>query len=132
MRGTGGAARRPTRSDAEGARADLQNVDAIGGHGRATKADRLCVRAGLAALDGRRVDALSLYRDALRAWRDLGLSWDEALTAIDMATLLDPAEPEVRAAAERAHEILARLRARPFQDRLEAAMARTGAVVRQG
>jgi hypothetical protein len=49
----------------------------------------------------------------------------EALTAIDMATLLDPGEPEVRAAANRAREILAGLGARPFLNRLEAAMARS-------
>jgi hypothetical protein len=59
----------------------------------------------------------------LRAWRDLGCAWDEALAAIDMAMLLDPAEPEVRAAAERARDILVGLRARPFLERLEAAMA---------
>ena len=110
--------------DVEGARADLDALEEIGGHGRATKADRLSIRAGLAALEGRRADALSLYRDALRAWRDLGLPWDEALTTIDMAALVDPAEPEVRAAAGAAREILARLRAQPFLERLDAAMRR--------
>ena len=108
----GGATRFAARAalwmrDAEGARADLDTIDAIGGHGRAMKADRLSIRAGIAALDGRPAEALSLYREALRAWRDLGLALDEALTGIDMATLLDPAEPEVRAAADRAREILA-------------------------
>ena len=66
------------------------------------------------------------YRTALRNWRDLGLPFDEALTAIDMATLLDPAEPEVRAAAESARETLARLGAKPLLTRLEAALARPG------
>ena len=115
--------------DAEGAQADLDTADALGGHGRAMKADRLSIRAGIAALEGRPAEALSLYREALRAWRDLGLAWDEALTGIDMATLLDPAEPEVRTAAEAAREILARLRAGPFLERLDAAMARTGGAV---
>ena len=41
-----------------------------------------------------------------------------------MATLLDPANPEVRAAAERSREILVRLGATPFVERLEAALAR--------
>lgn len=40
-------------------------------------------------------------------------------------TLLDPGEPEVRAAADRAREILAGLGARSFLNRLEAAMARS-------
>lgn len=65
------------------------------------------------------------YRTALRSWRDLGLPFDEALTAVDMATLLDPADAEVRAAAESARETLGRLGARPFLTRLEAALART-------
>jgi hypothetical protein len=67
-----------------------------------------------------------LYRDALREWRDLGLLWDEALCGLDMATLLDPADPEVRAAADAAREILVRLEAAPFLARLDAAMARSG------
>ncbi len=48
--------------------------------------------------------------DAIRRFRDLELPVDEALTAIEMATLLDPAEPEVRAATQAAREILTRLR----------------------
>jgi hypothetical protein len=74
-------------------------------------------------LEGRPADALPFYREALRCWRDLDLAWDEALCAIDMATLLDPADPEVRAAAEAAHEILVRLGAAPFIARLAAALA---------
>ncbi len=42
-----------------------------------------------------------------------------------MAMLLDPTEPEVRAAAESAREILVRLEAAPFIARLDAAMARS-------
>ncbi len=109
--------------DREGARAELAAVDGLGRRGRAMDADRTVIRAGLAALDGHPHDALALYREALRVWRDLGLVWDEALCAIDMASLLDPGEPEVRGAAERAREILVLLRAQPFLERLEAAMA---------
>lgn len=41
-----------------------------------------------------------------------------------MATLLDPSEPEVRAVAESAREILVRLEANPFIARLDAATSR--------
>jgi hypothetical protein len=41
-----------------------------------------------------------------------------------MATVLDPSDPEVRAAADTARETLIRLRAQPFVERLDAAMAR--------
>jgi class 3 adenylate cyclase len=96
--------------------------------GAALSADILTIRAGLAALENRPADAMSLYRDALRAWQALGLQWDEALCSIDMASVLDPSEPEVRSAAEAARAILARLGAAPFLARLTTAMARTSAV----
>jgi tetratricopeptide (TPR) repeat protein len=120
-----GAARAALWSeDAAGAADNLAALDGSGFHGPAVEADRKTIRAGIAALDGRPGDAMALYREALRAWRDLGVPWDEALCAIDMATLLDPSEPEVRAAAEAAREILVRLEARPFIARLDAATSR--------
>ena len=109
--------------DTVGARDDLAVVDALSRRGRVIEADRTTIHAGLAALDDRPRDALGLYRDALRVWRDLGTVWDEALCVIDMASLLGPGEPEVQAAAERAREILVRLGAQPFIERLDAAMA---------
>jgi len=42
-----------------------------------------------------------------------------------MALLLDPAEPEVVEVAASTREILERLRARPYLERLEAALAQT-------
>jgi tetratricopeptide (TPR) repeat protein len=107
--------------DPASAAPDLAALEATGIHGPAIKARRTSIRAGLAALDGRPAEALSLYRDAIRRFRDLGLPVDEAFTAIEMATLLDPTESEVRAATDAAHEILTRLRGRPFLDQLKAA-----------
>jgi class 3 adenylate cyclase/tetratricopeptide (TPR) repeat protein len=110
-------------NDPEAARQDLTLVDGIARRGRAIDADRTTIRAGLAARDGLPHEALAIYRKAMNVWRDLGLVWDEALCAIDMASLLGPGEPEVVAAAERARETLVRLRATPFVERLDAAMA---------
>ncbi len=110
--------------DAAAASDDLAVLDAGGVHGPAIVADRRTIQAGITALEGRPADALTLYREALRAWRDLGLAWDEALCGLDMATLLNPTEPEVRAAAQAAREILVRLEAAPFLARLDAAMER--------
>jgi class 3 adenylate cyclase/tetratricopeptide (TPR) repeat protein len=110
--------------DLPAAREDLALFDAGGIHGPAADADRTTLRAGIAALDGRPAEALALYREALRAWRDLGLAWDEALCGIDMVTVLDPSEPEVGAVAESTREILTRLGARPFVERLNKAVAR--------
>jgi hypothetical protein len=109
--------------DTVAAREDLAALDATGFHGRVVEARRTTLRAGLAALEVDRVEALSLYRDALRSWRDLRLPWDEALTGVTMATLLDPTEPEVRVAVDSTREILVRLRATPFLERLDAAVA---------
>ncbi len=113
--------------DASGAAGDLAALDASGVHGPAVDADRKTIRAGIVALEGRPAEAITIYREALRAWRDLGLAWDEALCELDMATLLDPSEPEVRAAAESAREILVRLGAKPFIARLDAATSRAPA-----
>jgi hypothetical protein len=104
-------------------RSDLAALDSTTAHGRAVSARRTVVEAGIAALEGRSGEAIARYRTALRAFDDLGMPWDRALTAIDMATVLDPTDPEVREAAAAAREILARLGARPFLERLEAAMA---------
>ena len=103
---------------------DLAALDASGVHGPAVDADRKTIRAGIAALEGRPAEGMPLYREALRAWHDLDLAWDEALCGLDMATLLDPLEPEVRAAAGSAREILVRLGAKPFIARLDAATSR--------
>ncbi len=110
--------------DAAGAQEDLARLDARGLHGPTAELQRAGIRAGVAALEGRPIEALGLYRQASQGWRDVGFLWLEALIAIDMATLLDPTEPEVRAAADAARETLTRLGAEPFIKRLEAAMAR--------
>jgi len=110
--------------DADQVRRDLDILDASGIHGPAIEADRQTIRAGLAALEGRPADAIARYREALRAWRDLGLVWDEALAGIDMATLLEPSDPDTQAAAARSREILVRLGSAPVVERLEAALAR--------
>ena len=105
----------------------LGAIDTTGLHGPTIEADRTTMRAGLLALEGRTREALAAYRDVLRSWSDLGLAWDEALSGLDMAQLLDPAEPDVQAAAAASREILVRLRAAPFIARLDEAMARASA-----
>lgn len=109
--------------DAEGARADLAGLDGSGIHGAAIDNVRATLRAGITALEGRTAEALAGYRAANAAWRSLDLPWDGALTAIDMAHVLDRGLPEVRAAAAEARQILTRIGARPFLGQLEALVA---------
>jgi len=104
---------------------DLAALDSAGIHGLAIEADRATIRAGIAARQGRLGEALAGYRDALRSWAELGLAWDEALCGLDMALLLDPRDPDVRQIAESTREILVRLGAAPFIERLDAALAAT-------
>ncbi len=114
--------------DLDAAREDLAALDATGVHGGAVEADRRTIRAGIAALEGRAVEARAMYREAVRAWRDLGLTFDEALCGLDMALLLDPTDPEVQAATQASREIFVRLEAAPFIVRLDSAL--TGAPAR--
>ncbi|HEY4189409.1 MAG TPA: hypothetical protein VGM28_03230, partial [Candidatus Limnocylindrales bacterium] len=88
-------------------------------HGQAISVERVAMRAGLAALDGHAADAHAGYRDVLDSWRELGLAWDEAMTGLEMATVLDRSEPDVAAAIDRSIEIFDRIRARPFLERLQ-------------
>ena len=112
------AARAAIRAgDVAAAAGDLAAIEATGLRGPAIDARRAAIRAGLAALDGRGADAVPLYREANRRFRDSGLPLDEGLTAIEMATLLDPADPEVRAAVDAGRAILLELGARPLVER---------------
>ena len=110
--------------DGERAAAAIAALESTAAHGRVVDLNRRTILAGLVALEGRPRDALSAFCEALAGWRDLGSPWRVALTAITMATLLEPADPEVQAAAKAAREILVRLKAAPFIARLDAAMAR--------
>jgi hypothetical protein len=82
------------------------------------------LRAAIAALEGRTREAQALYRDALQNWRDLKVTWEEALTGLDMATVLDPTDPEVAAVIRSTREIMTRLGAKPYLEKLEAVAAR--------
>jgi hypothetical protein len=70
------------------------------------------LRAGLAAIEGRRDDALALYRSALAGYRSFGVRFSLALTIVDMARLLGPDDPAVRSVIDEAREILEELGAR--------------------
>jgi class 3 adenylate cyclase/tetratricopeptide (TPR) repeat protein len=107
--------------DAAAARKDLDALDALGVHGPAIEATRVGIRAGIAALEGRTTDALGLYRDALRAWRDLDVAVEGGMTAIDMNLLLDRTDPEVGEAARSARELFTRLGAVTLLERLDTA-----------
>ncbi|CAN5735216.1 hypothetical protein BH24CHL6_BH24CHL6_13310 [soil metagenome] len=101
------------------ARRALELLDATGQHGPALDTVRRCLDAGLMALSGRRAEARPIYGEVLRTSREMGLRLDEVLTAIDMLSTLGRDDPDARAAAERAREILAELGGSPLLKFLE-------------
>jgi class 3 adenylate cyclase/tetratricopeptide (TPR) repeat protein len=108
--------------DAPGAAATLALMDASGYRGPALSADRLVATAGIDALEGRGASGVAGYREALRAYRQLGLAFDEATAAVDIATLLPAGErdaPDIVVAIAAARETLERLGSRPFLERLD-------------
>ena len=112
--------------DVARAAAILADLDRSVIRGQAVDLDRVTLRAGIAALEGRRAEAITGYREALRGWQALGLAFDEALAGLDLALLLAPTEREMAegsAIVESTRAMLARLGARPLLARLDAAAA---------
>jgi tetratricopeptide (TPR) repeat protein len=109
------------------ARAALERLDATT-HGPAIAAAHQEIEAGLLALAADTSAATLRYRQALEAWRDLGLPWDEALTAIDMVVLIGVGSQDVEAAAAVARDTFARLGAVRLASRLADAMGWSGAM----
>ncbi|HUG30434.1 MAG TPA: adenylate/guanylate cyclase domain-containing protein [Candidatus Limnocylindria bacterium] len=94
--------------------------------GPVLEADRARIRAGIAALEGRTVESISLYREAIRSYRALSLRFEAAMAAIDVATVLpaqDRSIPEIEDWLDAARRELDRLGARPFADRLATVVA---------
>ena len=92
-------------------------------------ADRTRIAAGIAAVEGQSVEALAGFREALWAYRQLGLEFEEAAAVVDMAVLLPATAleaPDVAAALSAARDTLTRLRAAPFLTRLEQASTSDG------
>ena len=113
--------------DAADARRLVEQLQGIAFWGLALEADRAAMAAGVAALEGRGSESLAGYRDSLRAYRQLGLAFDEAAAVVDMATLLPAPErdaPDIVAAVAAARETLERLGARPFLARLDTSVGR--------
>jgi tetratricopeptide (TPR) repeat protein len=77
------------------------------------------LRAGLAALEGRRDDAVALYRSALAGFRSFGLRFSLALAIFDMAHLLGPGDPAVRSVIDEGRAILEELGAHTLLARMD-------------
>jgi class 3 adenylate cyclase/tetratricopeptide (TPR) repeat protein len=108
--------------DLDAARSDLRALDETGVHGGVIEIRRATIRAALAALEGRSREAAIAYRQAIRDFEDQHLAFDASLTALDMSAFVGMSEPEVGPIAAAAREFFARVGARPFVERLDAAV----------
>ena len=110
-------------ADIDALRGYRDALDATGFHGPVVEARRATMNAGIAALEGREREAVAAYLEALGAWRDLRIVWEEALTGLDMVTVLDHKLPEVHAVADSTRQIFERLGARPYLARLDSVLS---------
>ncbi|MGH2418313.1 MAG: AAA family ATPase [Candidatus Limnocylindria bacterium] len=78
--------------------------------------------AAVAALEGRTAEAIAGFHDARVRLERLEQMFEAATYVVDAAVLL-PGEPEVRAWAAEVRPLLEELRARPYLDRLDTALA---------
>jgi len=101
-------------------RADLAKIENSSLRGPTVDARAATVRAGIEALEGNTTKAIASYRDAIQAWHALDLTWDEALTGLDMVSVLDTDLPEVKVVAEATRKIFELLGAKPYLARLNA------------
>jgi hypothetical protein len=109
--------------DAIRARAVAERLDADpDAHSTVSRASRAAAWAGIAALEGRRDEAIADYRDALKGYREIGYDFQLARVELDMLMLLGRDLPEAHAAAEEARAVFERVGARPYLERLDAAI----------
>ncbi len=96
-------------------------LEAMGSlRGRWIDAVRRTAESGMAALEGRREDALAGYERALSDWRALGAPLDQAFCAADMAHVLPDEELTTEALAE-STAFLTEIGAASLLERIESA-----------
>ena len=110
--------------DREGARRARGYVVAAGEHGRFVDSMRRSLDAALAALEGRREEAVTGFREAASALRDLDSMLELGLSQLDHAVLIGPADPVARAAADEARAIFERIDSPPLLERLRLGLER--------
>ena len=108
--------------DLDDVKAVLDAIAAADLHGRVLDLERRAMGAALAARDGDREQATREYAAILPELAEMGLNYKQALVVLDMALVLGPDEPVVRASVDDARTILERLGASVFLARLNELM----------
>ena len=89
--------------------------------GRGPAAVRRLMQAALDAFEGDKSSAVAGFRFGINEFIELDAAFDAATFAISALELL-PDEPEIRALAEQSRPMLVEVRARPWLERLDAAL----------
>ena len=108
--------------DLEGLREALAALDARDLHGRVIDLERRALGAALSAHDGDREGAAREYAAVLSELDEMGLAYKQTHVVLDMALVLGPDDPVVRASVDDGRAILERLGARAFSARLDELM----------
>ncbi|HTC85382.1 MAG TPA: adenylate/guanylate cyclase domain-containing protein, partial [Candidatus Acidoferrum sp.] len=111
-------------ADRDRAMKAIAGLDGSSGRDRMRAIDGSVLRAGLAALEGLRADVLHDVRPLLAEYARQSLVWHQSMAGLMLSTLATGDEPEAREIADGTREILTRLKAQPFIDQLDAALAR--------
>jgi class 3 adenylate cyclase/tetratricopeptide (TPR) repeat protein len=111
--------------DLERARAVASRYEAVASTDTDTKLSRASLQAGIAALEGRRQEAIATQRDLLRQWLDRGDDFEAALHSLSIVLLVGASGPAARALADETRSILERIGARPYLAKLDEALARS-------
>ncbi len=112
-----------TQRDPARARAALDGLEATGVRGPVLAIQREAMEAGLAALEGRRTEAVAGFRDTARLLGEAGLVLEVALNGLLSVLLLGRDDPDAIGFANEARQIFDRLGARPFIRQLDEALA---------
>jgi class 3 adenylate cyclase/tetratricopeptide (TPR) repeat protein len=105
------------------ARMVADRLDAHRSTGFRVDTSRIAARAGIAALEGRTDEAIAGSREALTRLRSIGADFEVARAVLDFVLLVGADHPATREFAAEARAVFERVGARPYVERLDAALA---------
>ena len=109
--------------DPERAAEALAALDETGTHGRFLDAVRTSLGAGVAALEGRRAEAIAGYWSAVTTLRSLGVPFEVARAGLTAAIVLGPDEPAIAELVEESRRTVSELGAIRLLERVDAILA---------
>jgi tetratricopeptide (TPR) repeat protein len=110
--------------DSERVRHSLGVIERNGRRGRFSMNAADEFRAAILAFEGRRSEAVQLYGEVVRRFRDLGTPVPAAITTMEAVTLLGLDDPQIRGLVDDARALWTKLGAQAMLERLDEAIGR--------